>query len=212
MRTVKNKAEGYKRNYYVGLVHYPVYNKHRQVINTSITNMDVHDIARTCCSYGVRNYILINPLSSQKDLYKKIIKFWQSELGRNYQPDRAEALRKTVFLSSIDEGRKYIENQEKAYPVVVTTTANHKKDQIEYDSLNDIIDEDKPILILFGTGYGLSERIHLESDYILKPIESYSEYNHLSVRSAVAIVLDRLIPKNKGGDDGYSTSCKQRTA
>ena len=34
------------------------------------------------------------------------------------------------------------------------------------------------------------------SDYILEPIRANSKYNHLSVREAVAIILDRLFGEN----------------
>jgi len=33
-------------------------------------------------------------------------------------------------------------------------------------------------------------------DMLLEPIEGYTDYNHLSVRSAAAIILDRLLGKN----------------
>jgi hypothetical protein len=39
-----------------------------------------------------------------------------------------------------------------------------------------------------------------QADYILEPIYGPGEYNHLSVRSAVAIILDRLL-----GEDWYSS-------
>lgn len=34
-------------NLYLGLVHYPIYNKNMQVIATAVTNFDIHDISRT---------------------------------------------------------------------------------------------------------------------------------------------------------------------
>ena len=183
-------------NYYVGLMHYPVYNKHKQIVTTSITNMDVHDISRVCCTYGIAKYILINPLQSQKQLYTKIINFWQNK-GKAYQPDRAEALNKITFAHSYEEACEYLKNQEKACPVVVTTSANRREKNIQYDYFHTEHDDGSPVFVLFGTGYGLAEEIHQKADYALEPIESHSAYNHLSVRSAVAIVLDRLIPKNK---------------
>ena len=32
-----------------------------------------------------------------------------------------------------------------------------------------------------------------DCDYILEPVQAGSDYNHLSVRSAVSIILDRLL-------------------
>ena len=44
---------------YIGLVHYPIYNKHNQIVTTAITNFDIHDIARTARTYGIDKYFLI---------------------------------------------------------------------------------------------------------------------------------------------------------
>jgi hypothetical protein len=51
---------------------------------------------------------------------------------------------------------------------------------------------DRPLLLLFGTGWGLTEELLAGVDRVLRPIQGNSDYNHLSVRAAVAIMLDRL--------------------
>jgi len=61
---------------------------------------------------------------------------------------------------------------------------------------NMLLRETAPFLILLGTGWGLTDEILARSDYILEPIEGDSDYNHLSVRSAAAIILDRLLGAN----------------
>ena len=55
---------------------------------------------------------------------------------------------------------------------------------------------DRPVLLIFGTGQGLSPEIIKQCDYLLLPIDGFSEFNHLSVRSAVAIILDRWLGIN----------------
>ncbi len=55
-----------------------------------------------------------------------------------------------------------------------------------------IEDRETPLFLLFGTGWGLTQEVKDSSDYVLAPIEGKG-YNHLSVRSAVAIILDRLL-------------------
>jgi hypothetical protein len=52
--------------------------------------------------------------------------------------------------------------------------------------------ETRPLLIVFGTGWGLIEEVFTKVDATLHPIRGATEYNHLSVRAAVAIVLDRF--------------------
>jgi hypothetical protein len=44
-----------------------------------------------------------------------------------------------------------------------------------------------------GTGWGLTEECFSAADFILEPIAGNGSYNHLSVRSAAAIMLDRLL-------------------
>ena len=58
------------------------------------------------------------------------------------------------------------------------------------------MDDDNVYLLLFGTGWGLTEEVMNSSKYILEPIRGNTKYNHLSVRSAVSIILDRLLGEN----------------
>jgi tRNA (guanine37-N1)-methyltransferase len=51
--------------------------------------------------------------------------------------------------------------------------------------------EERPFLLLFGTGHGLAQEVLERADLALPPIRPGS-YNHLSVRAACAIILDRL--------------------
>lgn len=53
-----------------------------------------------------------------------------------------------------------------------------------------------PIFYFFGTGWGLTNEVMDMSTYILEPIRAKCKYNHLSVRAAVAIILDRLLNEN----------------
>jgi hypothetical protein len=49
-----------------------------------------------------------------------------------------------------------------------------------------------PFVIIFGTGFSIAREIVQDADYQLKPIRGSIDYNHLSVRSAVAIYMDRI--------------------
>jgi hypothetical protein len=55
-----------------------------------------------------------------------------------------------------------------------------------------ISEADHPFLLMFGTGWGMSDELMARADYVLKPINGPTDYNHLSVRAACAIILDRL--------------------
>ena len=49
-----------------------------------------------------------------------------------------------------------------------------------------------PLLILFGTGWGLADSQISTVSRVLAPLSGPLPWNHLSVRSAAAITLDRL--------------------
>ena len=52
-------------------------------------------------------------------------------------------------------------------------------------------------MIVFGTGWGISPSFYSNVDCFLEPIMGKSAYNHLSVRAAVAIVLDKIFGKRE---------------
>jgi hypothetical protein len=178
-----------KNNLYVGLVHHPVNNKFGEEVTTSITNLDLHDISRSCLTFGVKKLFIINPLESQKEMYKRIVAFWQSDQAKKFNPHRAAALSLVEFANDIASVQNRIRLQE-TNCATITTTAIEFDHQIGTEELKKI---ERSYLLLFGTGYGLAKTVHTSADYTLKPIFGTGQYNHLSVRSAVAIYLDRLV-------------------
>lgn len=180
-------------NVYLGLVHYPVYNKRQEEVATSVTNFDIHDISRSCMTYDIKNYYIITPVDAQIELTKRIIGFWQDGDGKIYNNNRNEAFSRTVIMESFEDTVEDITKKEGMPPVIVSTSAKKYANNISYDNLNKIIyNNERPIFLIFGTGWGLSNKITDRSDYILDPIRGEAKYNHLSVRSAVSIILDRL--------------------
>jgi hypothetical protein len=49
-----------------------------------------------------------------------------------------------------------------------------------------------PVILLFGTGFGMTPALLARADFMLPPIFGPGTYNHLSVRAAAGIILDRL--------------------
>lgn len=174
---------------YLALVHHPVTNKFGDVVTTSITNLDVHDIARSCKTFGVKGYYLITPLESQAEFLARILDFWKSDVAKTYNPHRVNALAIASRQTSIQSALYDIQKQEGSRPLLITTTAATRSDQISFGECRNL---SKPVLLLFGTGNGLTQAVHDQANHILQPIAGVNNYNHLSVRSAVAIVLDRL--------------------
>jgi len=181
---------------FVSLVHYPVYNKNMDIISTSITNLDIHDIARTVTTYGVEKYYLVHPLQNQHNLISEILNYWQNGYGGIYNPDRKLALEKVGLKRSIEAVKEDILSKYSGQLRTIVTDGRKYPESINYLDLRKMIKEtdiETNYLILFGTGWGMAKEVMEEADYRLLPIAGTGVYNHLSVRSAVAIILDRLL-------------------
>ena len=160
---------------YIGLIHYPIYNKHMEVVTTALTNYDLHDIARTAKTYDVKRYFIVHPVEAQREMASRIMNHWKNGGGVHYNVNRKEAFEETELAIVTTDAR--------VYPNTVSYTEMRRK----------IHEEDTPIFILFGTGFGMTKEMMKQFDYIVEPIYGAGTYNHLCVRSAVAIILDRLL-------------------
>lgn len=178
---------------FLALVHYPIYNKRMDVVATAITNLDVHDIARSSCTYGLDGYFIVHPSASQQEIVKEITSYWHDGYGAAYNPDRKTAIELVRVQDSLAAVIETITSEEGQAPLVVATDARLSEKTMAYQQLRQHIEgEERPVLLLFGTGWGLAKTVMEQVDGILRPIFGPVEYNHLSVRSAVAIILDRL--------------------
>jgi len=173
---------------YIALVHYPVYNKQREIVQTCVTGVDLHDLARTSLTYGVKKYFVVNPLPAQLNFVRRIVDCWKKEESLIHNWTRAEAFRLIELCENLEEVIGKLKN-----PILEATSARNKG-KLSYRAMRQKLKRLKrQVLILFGTGWGLSEEILNRADYVLKPIKGCGAYNHLSVRSAAAIILDKLL-------------------
>lgn len=179
---------------YIALVHYPVYNKHLEIVTTSITNLDVHDIARSARTYNVAGYFLVHPVAAQQELISNMLDYWQHGFGSEYNPDRKEAFSRLTLVDTLDQAVQEISSRTGSLPLTVTTDARIYPNTVSYRRLRQQLESEKrPVLLLFGTGYGMAREQMESADLILEPIYGGGEYNHLCVRGAVSIILDRLL-------------------
>lgn len=182
-------------NIYLALVHHPINNKKGEVVTTSVTNLDIHDISRSCRTFGVSKYFIVTPLKAQHELVNRILGHWDNDKNGAYNPDRQDALAIAEVSNSVEEAEKIIEEIEGKKPILAVTGANFEEyEGTSSDLVQKISVDNRPCLLLFGTGWGLNATILDRADFRLDPIvcKSTDGYNHLSVRSAVAIYLDRL--------------------
>ena len=178
---------------YVVLLHHPVYDKNGLVVATAVTNMDVHDLARIGKTFGVRGIFISTPVRALRLLAEKIIDHWQTGFGAGYNETRREALSLVRTVADLDTAILEIERDTGEQPILVATSAKQGPDRTSFTGLRQRLAEDKsPYLMILGTGWGLTREIVERADLVLEPIEGVADYNHLPVRAAAAIMLDRL--------------------
>ncbi len=178
----------------IALVHYPVRDKFGRVVNTSITNFDIHDLARAARTYGVERYYLVAPVDSQRDFVQRVISHWSEGPGQDLNITRKEALEIVRLVRDLNEVAEDLSQETGSEPLFVATSAKQLPICTSYADLRRRIENepDTHFCILFGTGYGLDTSVISEIDLMLPPILGPTTWNHLSVRSACSVILDRL--------------------
>ena len=191
-------AASYIPPHYVALAHTDVLiGEEKQPGTTSVTSLDLHDIARSCKTYGIKQYWIVTPLVDQQRIVHKLLDFWRSDKGLAYNPQRQKAVDLVQVADQIDAVVAAIEKKEGKRPIVVGTSARpeHGKIISFYDQ-GKLWQQRRPVLIVCGTGRGLTPSFLARCDYVLAPIDGFTDFNHLSVRSAAAVILDRWLGIN----------------
>lgn len=179
------------------LVHHPVLDRDGKVVTTAITNMDLHDMARSARAYGLATLFVVHPIEAQRSLAQSIRDHWVTGSGKRRIPDRAEAMETLCVVPSLDDvyGRLAGTAGRSGIEMWTTAARAHPGGVVSYpEARGRVALAPKPIALLFGTGWGLSRALIDDADLRLEPLRAAAEtgYNHLSVRAACAISLDRL--------------------
>lgn len=175
----------------VALVHGPVMDRHGGVQTTALTNLDIHDIARSSRTYDCAAFYVVTPVEAQRVQAQHIVGFWEGEQGQKRNKDRTEAMSRVVVVTSVDEAVAAETKLLSKKPLLVATSAK-PQGAVPYAELRARIDAGEDVLLLFGTGHGLAPVVLDACDFVLAPLLGPDDWNHLSVRSAGAIILDRL--------------------
>lgn len=181
------------RNLYCALVHYPVLDREGRTVAVSLTNLDVHDIARSARTYGLGGYYVVTPLEDQRELLDAIVSHWTDGPGRRGNPDRDRALSLVRGCAAVEDAVNDIAARTGERPLVVGTTARDPEREVPligFSALARTLRE-RPVLLLFGTGHGLSPE--QACDAVAPSLRWHGGYNHLSVRSAASIMFDRIL-------------------
>ena len=177
----------------VALIHYPVCNKNKEIIGSAVTNLNLHDIARVSRTYAVDTFYVVTPFADQKELVREIIDHWQTGHGSTYNLDRKEAFSIIELVDDLEALYAATKKKWGEKPLTLATCAQKRPNQIGYAELRETLRKETPVLVLFGTASGMTQDLFEQVDAVLPPLGSVGRYNHLSVRSAVSIILDRLL-------------------
>ena len=179
----------------IALVHHPVLDRARDVITTAITNLDLHDIARSARTYGVSDYFVVHPVAAQRELAERVKAHWVGGSGARRIPDREPALDRMRIVSALSDALDVLGGRD-AVDVYVTAARADGATVLGWGAARArVAASSRAVLVLFGTGWGLAPEVLTSADVRLAPIvgADAAGYNHLSVRAAAAITLDRLL-------------------
>jgi hypothetical protein len=179
------------RRFAAALVHHPVVDRQGVTVTTAITNLDLHDIARSSRTYGLTDFFVVHPIAAQRELAERVREHWMTGSGSRRIPDRTPALEILRVVVSLEQAIAELGGDVEIW----TTSARVRPSSISHENARAQLESDgRPVLIVFGTGWGLAEAVHERSHAHLFPIKSAVSggYNHLSVRAAAAILFDRL--------------------
>ncbi len=178
---------------YLALVHAPVRNRRGEEIAAAVTNLDLHDMARLACTYELPACYVVTPLKDQQDLVHRLIHHWLYGVGSQLHPDRERALRRLRVVSTLDEAIAHVEKEHGRPPFLWATSARASGTDVEPAEARMILETTgRPGMLVFGTGWGLAEKVWRLCHGTLRPVEGRGDYNHLSVRCAAAILVDRF--------------------
>jgi hypothetical protein len=178
---------------FVALVHHPVFDRNGRVITSAITSLDLHDLARSSRTYGVRALYVVHPVAEQREFARTVIDHWRTGYGRTFDSRRVEALELIEIVPDLDAALMAAERAVGQRPELVFTSAR-AEGGLSFAAIRERIRKagGAPLLILLGTGFGLTPEVRDRAHFALQPIRGAGDFNHLSVRSAGSIILDRL--------------------
>ncbi len=183
----------------IALIHYPVVNRNNEIIASAVTNLDLHDIARAGRTFGVGTYWVVTPDVQQQELAGQIVDHWTTGYGGSVNRDRAEALSLIRICDNLDQVIVAMHESSGRKPMVIATSADRQDNSITCGEVQRELMQGTPVLLVFGTAWGLAPEVMQSVDATLPAINGPGVFNHLSVRSAAAIILDRLSGNREDG-------------
>jgi hypothetical protein len=169
----------------VALVHHPVINRLGEEITSTIDHFDVMDGSRLALTYGLERLFVVNPVPAQQALVERLIAHGTPSVERDETRGDLGRVAWAPDLEAVIE--------ELGHPTVVATSAKRSSDALDVATVRARLHAGERMLVVLGKAWGLAPRVIEAADLRLAPIDAGTGFNHLSVRSAMAIVIDRLL-------------------
>ncbi len=180
----------------IALVHHPVLDAKSAVVTSTLTTMDLHDLSRSARTYGCDAFYVVHPIEAQQVLAHRIVDHWTHGSSAKRIPDRKDALAIARVVATLDDARTA---SGEGTEVWVTAARALGKATSWATARATLAADGPPVLLVFGTSWGLAPEVIEQANVLLAPIDGAGDWNHLSVRAACAIALDRL-----AGPDRFS--------
>ena len=179
----------------VALVHHPVLNRHNEVVSSAVTNLDIHDIARTCRTFGVGHFFVVTPVMEQQKIVEQILEHWLHGYGSTHNPDRCSAFQLVQTVADLETARE-LWSEKHSRPARIIITSAKSPQGLNGQDCRSLLEEES-LLLVMGTGSGLAPEITDQDFATFQSISGVADYNHLPVRAAAAIILDRIFTGRK---------------
>jgi hypothetical protein len=178
---------------YLALIHHPVLEREGKIVSSAITALDLHDFSRLARTYGLGGVFAQTNLPMQAALAQRLMDHWVRGAGAVMNPNRREALEILRLVETLDEAVERIRDAWGEEPLLAATSAREDGRRVTFAEARERVQGlSRPLLVLFGTSWGLAPSVLERCDWVIEPIGSPSGFNHLSVRSAASITVDRL--------------------
>ena len=105
------------------LLHDQMVDKQHNPITSSLTLIDIHDLARSARTYGVTTLFIAHPSPTLRKMAKTLKLHWEEGFGATYNPNRKEALAVVEIVSDLDDALQRLDLRAGRLPRLVATSA-----------------------------------------------------------------------------------------
>lgn len=194
------RAPARARRLAIALVHHPVLDAGGAVVTSALTNLDVHDLARSARTYGCDAFYVVHPVDAQRALAARIVDHWTTGSSGTRIPTRKAALALVEAVPTLEHAERDLAARAAAAGEPsegverwVTAARALARPTTFAEARARLATPGPPVLVVFGTSWGLAASVTDDATVRVEPIDGGFGWNHLSVRAACAIALDRLV-------------------